>query len=180
MTIPNVLLKQHVRESNAIEGITNENGPLFDQHLQVAQAVAKNPDYYVQNMCAIHWQLMSGTPYPEGQTCGVYRSCCVYVGNREMPGKDQVPRLMEHWYKLCAQVKVGDGKACLCLHYLALCIHPFADGNGRATRLHYNALRLTAGLPWKIIFRNERSEYYAQIRSIEDNLFPAFVQQAFG
>ena len=177
MTVSSVLLKKYVLESNAIEGIRCDSGPLFDNHLKAAQDVAKDPGHYTQNVCATHLQLMDNLDYPIDQICGAYRTCRVFVGNREMPDYRQVPHLMEHWYNLCTQVQANGEQACLYLHYIALCIHPFADGNGRVFRLHYNALRLVAGLPWQVFLCSERSEYYKQIRRVEDKDFPAFVKQ---
>jgi len=49
------------------------------------------------------------------------------------------------------------------LHYNLVAIHPFADGNGRTSRLMMNYHLLRCGFPWVIIDVGERGEYMAAL-----------------
>ena len=57
-------------------------------------------------------------------------------------------------------------------HRLA-CIHPFENGNGRASRLLLNAILLRAGLP-EIAIRKKKSQYLRAMRQADDGDFSLF------
>ncbi len=80
---------------------------------------------------------------------------------------EDVPSLMEHWFKLYHELMAssvsGDKKKALqayvALHVSFVRIHPFFDGNGRLARLVANLPVLKAGLPPVIIPREHRKAY---------------------
>lgn len=49
-------------------------------------------------------------------------------------------------------------------HYKLVHIHPFADGNGRTSRLLMNMILMQAGYPPVIIHKQRRHEYYENLR----------------
>lgn len=46
------------------------------------------------------------------------------------------------------------------LHHKLIHIHPFFDGNGRASRIMMNLLLMQNGFPLVIVLKNDRKKYY--------------------
>jgi Fic family protein len=178
------ILREHVINSNAIEGIRKRHGPLYTKHLHAARAVAADPVRYVYDLPAIHRLMFGGLKRP--RQIGRYRLCGVMMvgkySRHHLPPAAEVPRLMHQYYELVEHCldRAADHDILLAMHATALCIHPFTDGNGRSTRLHLNAMRLVAGLDWLTIPFASRSRYYGYIRRIEQEFFPTFRAHALG
>ncbi len=65
----------------------------------------------------------------------------------EYPTPEKIPFLMSKWYNKFFEVKDSEILAQYCeLHILFTAIHPFADGNGRISRLLANIPIIRAGL----------------------------------
>lgn len=67
------------------------------------------------------------------------------------------------------------------LHHKLVYIHPFADGNGRMSRLVMNVLIMKAGYPLAIILRNDRKRYYRVLSEADSGEYAPlceFVAQA--
>ncbi len=47
-------------------------------------------------------------------------------------------------------------------------IHPFGDGNGRASRLILNIILMKAGYPIVVILKNDRAKYYKALQKADD------------
>ena len=170
-------LVQHVLASNAIEQIFASPGEaLYDQHLRAACGVEVLAcGGVLSHPLKIHEILL---PDLAG-----YRPCPVYVGDREMPPHEVVPKLMGDWE--CAYQQLFNqlpdrsdpsrdplaASTAMLLQSWLLCIHPFVDGNGRTARLVLNSFRRPAGLNWHIVGSLERHEYYSRIRAFENTLF---------
>lgn len=175
-------LKAHVIASNAIEGIRTRSGPLYTQHLEAARAVAADPARYLYDLPCIHRLLFGGQKRP--RQIGRHRLCGVMMvgkhSRHHLPPAGEMPALLRAYNQLVSQLMSGeaDSDGILALHVVSLCIHPFTDGNGRATRLHLNAMRLTAGLDWLVISPHARGYYYRYIRDIETEFFPRFRSHA--
>ncbi len=176
MIVNPVLLRFHVEESNAIEGIFATSGAFFDEHLQAAQAVADNPECYLQDVEALH-SFFQHSLESEARPNGVFRNVSVCVGAKDMPHFSYVPALMRKWYALVQRLHAMDVSSenslvlARLIHHEFLCIHPFADGNGRCARLLLNAFILSKGGTWAIIIRDKKSEYIASIRQYEQTAF---------
>jgi Fic family protein len=87
------------------------------------------------------------------------------------PDPAHVPFLMEElWQWLKENEDANPFAKAFAFHYLAVAIHPFADGNGRTVRLFQQILLLQAGesiaryVPSETIIMRNRSRYYAVIR----------------
>lgn len=174
-------LRAHVLASNAIEGIRTRSGPLYFQHLQASRAVAADPQRYVYDLPRIHRLLFAGQSRP--RQIGRHRLCAVLMVGQHtrhhLPPARDVPALMRAYYALVEQALVDpDPRSIWAMHAVSLCIHPFTDGNGRATRLHLNALRLSAGYEWFVVEPRMRGVYYQYIRDCEQQFFPAFQEFA--
>lgn len=87
------------------------------------------------------------------------------------PDPTQIPFLMEElWYWLKEAEDTNPFAKAFAFHYLAVVIHPFADGNGRTVRLFQQVLLLQSGetiaryVPSETVVMRNRSRYYAAIR----------------
>lgn len=87
------------------------------------------------------------------------------------PDPAQVPFLMEElWDWLKEHEDANPFAKAFAFHYLAVAIHPFADGNGRSVRLFQQILLLQGGeniaryVPSETIVMRNRGHYYAAIR----------------
>ncbi|MDR1021947.1 MAG: Fic family protein [Prevotellaceae bacterium] len=98
-------------------------------------------------------------------TRGEYRLLNVFAGTRGFPDSVKVPALMK---TLVSEVndKIGkvqtfDQKCELAfeLHYRFVSIHPFADGNGRTSRLLMNYILALFDLPIFYVFKSSRIPY---------------------
>lgn len=96
----------------------------------------------------------------------------VYVSNKYFPRHQKVPKLLEDF---CHQVnsKIEDVKGLDILklasdvHYNFVNIHPFADGNGRVSRLLMNYIMLYHNEPLIKIFTEDRVAYIDALNDAE-------------
>ncbi|WAC74737.1 Fic family protein [Roseateles sp. SL47] len=83
---------------------------------------------------------------------GEIRTREVRVKNHVAPAAAALPAMLERWSKVYGGVRRGELQivAAAAAHHRLVWIHPFLDGNGRASRLHslavLGALELTGGL----------------------------------
>jgi len=93
---------------------------------------------------------------------GDLRLAQVYVDKKYFPDYKKVPNLLE---QLSANEKIDNVKGIEILklaadiHYDFVYIHPFGDGNGRASRLLMNYIQLYHNEPLIKIFTEDRTEY---------------------
>jgi Fic family protein len=87
------------------------------------------------------------------------------------PDPTHVPHLMEElWEWLKENEDTNPFAKAFAFHYLAVTIHPFADGNGRTVRLFQQILLLQGGesiaryVPSETVVMRNRRHYYAAIR----------------
>lgn len=87
------------------------------------------------------------------------------------PDPSHVPFLMQDlWDWLKENENANPFAKAFAFHYLAVAIHPFADGNGRTVRLFQQILLMQSGetiaryVPSETIVMRNRNRYYASIR----------------
>lgn len=99
---------------------------------------------------------------------GVLREAQVEVGLHVAPDADAIPRFLQRMDEVYPREKGWERRliAIACLHHRAAWVHPFMDGNGRATRLqtHCALWPLSGGL-WSASRGLARSQqdYYAKL-----------------
>ena len=79
---------------------------------------------------------------------GQWRTKEVKVHLHEAPAAKSVPAFLERFAQVYSQTRVGEPAlvAVAAAHHRLAWIHPFADGNGRITRLHSHLLLYAMGL----------------------------------
>ena len=98
-------------------------------------------------------------------TRGDYRLVNVHAGARTFPNYSKVPDLMksfiEETNKRIAEAKTFQQKceAAFYAHFQFVSIHPFADGNGRTSRLLMNYILAFFDLPIFYVYKSNRISY---------------------
>lgn len=99
---------------------------------------------------------------------GVLRTESVIVGKHIPPTAESVPKFLQRMNDVYGKEKGWDRQliAIACMHHRAAWVHPFLDGNGRATRLqtHCALWPLSGGL-WSSSrgLARARQDYYAHL-----------------
>ena len=112
-------------------------------------------------------------------TKGDYRLLNVFAGARRFPDSSKVPALME---TLVREINGKTGTAqtfsqkcelAFEMHYRFVSIHPFADGNGRTSRLLMNYILSTVDLPVFYVFKSSRISYIQALEKARKTENPA-------
>ena len=98
-------------------------------------------------------------------TKGDYRLLNVFAGARRFPDSSKIPALMKTLVREINE-KIGAVKtfrekceSAFEIHYRFVGIHPFADGNGRTSRLLMNYILAIFDLPMCYVFKSSRISY---------------------
>jgi Fic family protein len=105
---------------------------------------------------------------------GELRTRPVSVGAHRPPSPKALPVLLNHFATRYGTLPAGESLliGVACAHHRLAWIHPFLDGNGRATRLHshlvLHGMQLTSDLwsPMRGLARN-RDQYYALLHNAD-------------
>lgn len=108
----------------------------------------------------------------DSEIAGIYRNGDVFISGSDYkpPSGFEVPGEMEKLIKWIKKEKNNYHivELSAILHHKLVAIHPFWDGNGRASRIIMNILIMNAGYPMAIILKNDRRRYY-RVLSEADN-----------
>jgi len=151
------LVEEFLRESNAIEGIYDEDSlkqaKIAWKYLMSQKALTIDVVLKTYKILMLHQPLQ---PHHRGY----FRDCEVMVGGRYGASHYEVPSLIWNWVFETMRVhpKV-DAKQ---LHIQFEKIHPFVDGNGRVGRMLMNWTRIKRNKePLLIVHKGpEQMEYY--------------------
>ncbi|MGH7362617.1 MAG: Fic family protein [Candidatus Methylomirabilales bacterium] len=117
----------------------------------VAHVVLNRPDHPLTEklICETHRLTTEGIDYPDNEP-GVYRNHAVHAGTYLPPRTgDEVRRLMREFVKWFTE---GEPRAwdpairAIAAHFYVISIHPFGEGNGRASRAVESFLLYQGGL----------------------------------
>jgi Fic family protein len=133
----------------------SENEPFTEQFIQETGSMV------VKNTGSIYSTAL-GT---FDSTCGDYRLVNVHAGARTFPNYSKVPDLMKSFVgnvnRQIAEAKTFQQKceAAFYAHFWLVSIHPFADGNGRTSRLIMNYILSRFDLPIFYVYKSSRIPY---------------------
>lgn len=107
---------------------------------------------------------------------GEFRKRQVAIGRHEAPAHEAIPAFVERWAQSYAGVRKGEASivAAAASHHRLAWMHPFADGNGRVSRLHTHLLMhsmgLTSGL-WSPLrgFARTEDRYRALLQGADEH-----------
>ncbi|KAL6445231.1 hypothetical protein ACFW04_002238 [Cataglyphis niger] len=118
----------------------------------------------IKNILEIHRRVLGHVNPVEG---GEFRRTQVYVGGHIPPGPGDIHYLMEEfilWLNSEQAIRMHPVRYAALAHYKLVHIHPFADGNGRTSRLLMNMILMRAGYPPVIIHKQHRHKYYENLQ----------------
>lgn len=110
---------------------------------------------------------------------GSFRRTQVYVGGHVPPGPHEIQVLMEEfskWLNSEQAARMHPIRYAALAHYKLVHIHPFTDGNGRASRLLMNTILMQAGFPPVIILKQDRQKYYRYLELANEGDVRPFVR----
>jgi Fic family protein len=120
-------------------------------------------------------------------TRGDYRLVNVHAGARTFPNYSKVSGLMKSFVeeanKRVAEAKTFQQKceAAFYAHFQLVSIHPFADGNGRTSRLLMNYILACFDLPVFYVYRSNRISYIQALeKAMETDNIQHFYSFMFG
>lgn len=158
----------HIRESNAIEGIHNEQEVI--QSLEAWEWLIREPELTNAAVCEVQRVITLNQSLPPFGN-GYYRDMGrfnVSVGAKMCPHFNDVPSLMSNWLYEYTIGAADPWKA----HIEFEKIHPFLDGNGRTGRLLLWWHQLGEGFePSLILNRTKYQEYYPLFSEGEQESF---------
>lgn len=169
------------------EGITVRNKPLKD-HLE-ARGHKEALDYLLEltdrkKKIAFSEKIIRELHYLiskeiEKEWAGRYRNSNVVIGGAKHKPidalfvKEEMEKLI-NWYKKESR-EMNIIELAAILQHKFVYIHPFFDGNGRASRLLMNLLFLQKGYPIVTILRNDRPKYYKVLQEADKGKYKSLV-----
>lgn len=109
---------------------------------------------------------------------GEYRKCSVFSGARIFPSYQKVGTMVAD---LCAKLNKAMKNAktteekleiAFMAQFELVSIHPFADGNGRTSRLLMNYIQLYYGLPPGVVFKGDKIKYINKMEALRKSENP--------
>ncbi|MBN8596974.1 MAG: Fic family protein [Planctomycetes bacterium] len=125
------------------------------------------------DLLAIHREVLADIDLANA---GRYRTSRVFIaGTRFVPPSNlKFSSLLPRAIELSGDAGVHPVLRAAELHYNLVAIHPFADGNGRTSRLMMNALLLASGYPLVVIEVDRRAEYLRALDEANQGRVEAF------
>jgi len=111
---------------------------------------------------------------------GKYRetSVRIFKSDTNFPDASKVPQLVKnlvYWYKINKN-KMHPFEIAILFSTKFVSIHPFIDGNGRASRLIMNFLLKKKSYPWINIYMKQRTDYLKAIRQANDENYKLILE----
>jgi Fic family protein len=174
--------ERFVIESNMIDPQPGYNGNspgdlMYDNHLSALELVLSNDwNLELTSPLDIHRVLTKGIPFFEDYgMSGKYRDVDCWIGNSICPKPFMIPNFMMQWYeKTMGLIEEGEKsptEIAWISHHMFEVVHPFIDGNGRTGRLIFNKILTQLGQEPRIIFYDDRFQYYEAISDFRAEYF---------
>ena len=124
--------------------------------------VDKIGEISLEDILQIHKRVIG---YVDPHEAGMIRTTQVYVGDYVPPSPEDIEPLMEAFVQWLNSMEAKRDlmhpvRFAALAHYKLVFIHPFADGNGRTSRLLMNLILMQSGYPPVIIRKQDRLQYY--------------------
>jgi len=145
-------------------------------HSPVSEALIKEIGALVMKNTGTIYSTALGT---FDSTKGDYRLLNVFAGARRFPDSNKVPALMETLVREITEkpekTQTFNQKCELAfeMHYRFVSIHPFADGNGRTSRLLMNYILTVYDLPVFYVLKSSRISYIQALERARETDNPA-------
>lgn len=181
-----------IRESNKIDKQFDSAGLLipgakpgdlmYDNQVRAIElfpCLIKDKPISKNLILTLHRELTRGVDVLEQQAqSGCYRKIDVYIGGAKSPLPILAKSIIEEILLPTIEKERGKPKtesealkfAWWC-HDLFECAHPFIDGNGRTGRLLLNFILELFGYDKKVIYYEDRFDYYAHIQKFRKKIF---------
>jgi excisionase family DNA binding protein len=115
----------------------------------------------------------------EEMYAGKYRDVNVRIlgAVKSPPRFEKVPGRMKEYvdYINNNPDKLNEIELAALIHYRLVEIHPFADGNGRCSRLLMNLFLMQRGYPVTMVLKVDRKKYYSRLREADSGEIKPFV-----
>ncbi|GHT16349.1 cell filamentation protein Fic [Bacteroidia bacterium] len=172
------------------EGTTAQGKPLNDHNmvkdhqaaLEALVAMAKRKEeitpQFIQNISAMVMKttgsVISAAAGTFDSSKGDWRKLAVSVGTHYFISYQKVEREVK---ELCAAINVQNKQVTTPLevydlafdaHFGLVSIHPFADGNGRTSRLLMNYILAYHDLPLAVLYNEDKLQYYAVLKKNQE------------
>jgi len=152
-------MEEWIRQSNLIEDVDEEEE---DIRSLAAWNWVKDRPLTVSNILRLHKRIMWKKL---GADAGCFRTCRVWVGEREGAPWAHVPELVAQWVRVNGLRPHKQEEIEINLAHVEFeRIHPFVDGNGRTGRIILNWQRRKAGYEPLCIRAVDRHMYYMWFR----------------
>ncbi len=118
---------------------------------------------------------------------GEYRLSSVFAGNTIFPDAKKIKSLMSIFfenYKNIQDFNISEAvNKAADIHFDFVSIHPFYDGNGRTARLLMNYIMYINNLPFIILKKESKTEYFSAIKRTRAtkniNIFRDFIKEQY-
>lgn len=169
------------------------NVDLKDAYLYAFKIATENPTYTPPSLQQLSALVMrrTGSEYSTiaghfDSSKGEFRLCNVSagIGGKSYLAYNKVPRAVDDFCRWLneeiSKVDNTDVAACYRLsfeaHFRLVTIHPWVDGNGRATRLVMNMIQRQLGLVPSIVRKEDKGEYIQSLVDSRENDDPTIAQ----
>ena len=174
--------ERFVIESNLIDPQPGFSGNvkgdmMFDNHMDALELVLSDGwNLELTSPLDIHRVLTKGIPFFEDYgMSGKYRDVDCWIGKTICPKPFMIPNLMMQWYEKTMGLIEEGQKSPLEIawisHHMFEIVHPFIDGNGRTGRLIFNKILTQLCENPKIIYFDDRFQYYEAINNFRSEFF---------
>lgn len=156
-------LKYLIETGRAVAGksILEHNEILgLELAFQFLKELSRSSYIGIAEILELHRRVMG---HADPLSSGIFRDQQVFVGKHIPPPPEEIPSLMSayvRWLNSADASQMHPLRYAALAHYKLVDIHPFADGNGRTSRLIMNLILIRSNYPPVIIYKEDRKKYY--------------------